>query len=140
MKSKNLTYCGNTLVYLQGAGALQPLEKAATGYIVYFVGSKESCMIIKDYRQEPIQAAEAAIRNNFRGEFSEIFNQPAYIEVFEDSDNIEIIMCPGHKESASSILWLGIICDGKIQVHEFEWEIFKSISDNSTAFICLVNG
>ncbi|RPJ26925.1 MAG: hypothetical protein EHM33_09880 [Chloroflexi bacterium] len=139
MTNSDIIYSGNARVYLEGKGALQPVDVSDPNCYTYFVGSVESAIKIKDFRPEPIHAAEAKIQNKLVGEFADVFNQPAEIEIIEEDENIEIAMRPGKQDSVSPILWMGVIYDGKMPVHKITWEALKPIRDDATAFAVLVS-
>ncbi|HEY5730129.1 MAG TPA: hypothetical protein VIS72_08765 [Anaerolineales bacterium] len=139
MDNAVIIYRGNVRVYLQGMGALQPVNIGNSEYHIYYVGTEESSIIIKDHRHEPNQAALAKLENRFEGEFADVFNQPAEVEILENEGKVEIEMLPGKQDAESPILWMGVIFDGKMSVHNITWETLKPISANVTAFAVLVN-
>lgn len=139
METKDNIYSGNARVYLQGKGALQPLDTSSSEFHTYYVGTEESSIIIKDCRPEPVRAAKATLENNIEVEFADIFNQPAEVEISEKDGNVEIKMQPGKQDDMSPILWMGVIDDGKMPVHNITWEALKPIRGDSTAFAILVN-
>jgi hypothetical protein len=88
----NPLYIGNVRVYLEGKSALLPLEIYPPKLVSYSIGSEKTNLIIKDYRRNPNRAAQNALSGNEEVEFADIFNQPAWIEVTEETENIEITM------------------------------------------------
>lgn len=139
MDNKDVIYQGNARVYLQGRGALQPTNVGSSECYTYFVGTEASAIKIKDYRQEPNRAAAAKIENRLEGEFADVFNQPAEIEIKKEDGVVEITMRPGKQDNISPMLWMGVIYDGKMPVHKITWEVLKPIEDNATAFAVLVD-
>lgn len=138
MKHKKQIFQGNARVYLQGKGALQLVDKSNAQCYTYFIGSMESEIKIKDFRQEPIQAAQATIEGRFDLEFAEVFNEPAQIKIVNSEDSIEIEMHPGKDEGNPPTLWMGTIIDGKMPVQKTEWEEIRPIYDGRVAFAALV--
>ena len=139
MEHENQIFHGNARVYLQGKGALQLVDRSNSQCYTYFIGSVESAIKVKDFRQKPIQAAQAIIEGGFEQEFAEVFNQPAEIKIVGCKDSIEIEMRAGKDEETSPILWMGVINDEKMPVHQIEWETIKPIFGNIAAFAALVN-
>jgi hypothetical protein len=139
MNNEEIIYEGNARVYLQGKGALQPIATKDIDCYTYFIGTETSSIQIKDYRTEVNQVAKAALEKRFNGEFADIFNEPARIEIFEAEGIIEIKMHPGQSDSTSPILWMGVIYDGKMPAHEITWESLKPIEGNAIAFAVLVD-
>lgn len=138
MEDRGIVYRGNARVYLQGVGALQPIDINNLEYYTYYVGTEVSLIKVKDYRQEPNQAALAEIENRSKGKFAHAFNQPAEVEIRENGENVEIKMLPGKEDIASPILWMGVINDGKMPVQKITWEVLKLLNDNAIAFAVLV--
>lgn len=137
---ETVVYRGNARVYLQGKGALQPVDISDSNCYTYFVGSAESSIKLLDFRHEPNQAAEAKLENRLNGEFADIFNQPAEVDISEKNGNVEIELKPGKQNNESPILWIGVINDGKMPVHKIAWETLKPIQGGTIAFAALVSG
>lgn len=139
MKFTEPIYRGNARVYLQGKGALQLVDKSDSDCYTYFVGSIESSIKIKDFRKEPIEAAQAIVESRSYSDFASVFNQPAEIEITECERNIEIKMHSTTRNEFLPILWIGVIHDRKMPVHKIAWEALRSIREDLTAFAILVN-
>ena len=61
MSKENYLYKGNVQIYLQGENALLPVASKTRGdQVAYFIGSKKSKLLIRDFRREPIHAAHHA--------------------------------------------------------------------------------
>ena len=81
MSKENYLYRGNVQIYLQGEKALLPVASGnRNGQVSYFIGSKKSKLLIRDFRREPLHAAHASAGVE-GAEFADAFNQPAYAEV-----------------------------------------------------------
>lgn len=131
-------YRGNVQVYLQGKGALQLVDKSDSDCYMYFVGSVESSIKIKDFRREPIEAAQTIVESGSDDNFANVFNQPAEIEITECERNIEIKMHSTTRDESLPILWIGVIHDREMPVHKIEWEALRPIQEDLTAFATLV--
>ncbi|MDL1911737.1 hypothetical protein FBQ81_13775 [Chloroflexi bacterium CFX6] len=137
---ETLVYRGNARIYLQGKGALQPVDISDINCYTYFVGSVESSIKLLDFRYDPNKAAEARLNNRLDREFADIFNQPAEVDISEKNGNVEIELKLGRQDNESPILWIGVIDDGKMPVHKIAWETLKPIQGGAIAFAALVSG
>src|ERR1044071_10503444 len=81
MSEENYLYRGNVQIYLQGQNALLPIPSNREDQIACFIGSKKSKLILRDFREQPILAAHHTPSGIKSSEFSDAFNQPAYVEV-----------------------------------------------------------
>jgi hypothetical protein len=137
MSKENYLYKGNVQIYLQGENALLPVaSKTRDNQVAYFIGSKKSKLLIRDFRREPIHAAHHA-RSGVEGtEFADAFNQPAYAEVSvsergNEPEKIEINLRP-------TVLWLGVLNDAMMPMLDIEWEILRPINAERIAFTAMV--
>jgi hypothetical protein len=142
MSKENYFYKGNVQIYLQGEKALLPVASKNRGQIAYFIGSKKSKLLIRDFRREPIHAAHASAGLD-GSEFADAFNQPAYAEVsISEGDNepekIEINLRPTSKRDDFPILWLGVLNDAMMPMLDIEWEILRPINAEKIAFTAMV--
>ena len=143
MSKENYLYRGNVQIYLQGEKALLPVASKRGNQIVYFIGSKKSKLLIRDFRREPIHAAHHA-RSGLEGaEFAEAFNQPAYAEVAisdpgAEPEKIEINLRPTSKSDDFPVLWLGVLNDAMMPMLDIEWEILRPIKADKIAFTAMV--
>jgi hypothetical protein len=144
MSKDNYLYRGNVQIYLQGEKALLPVaSKNRDGQIAYFIGSKKSKLLIRDFRREPIHAAHHA-RSGLEGtEFADAFNQPAYAEVSvsdggNEPEKIEINLRPTNKRDDFPVLWLGVLNDAMMPMLDIEWEILRPINSEKIAFTAMV--
>ena len=143
MSKENYLYRGNVQIYLQGEKALLPIaSKNRNGQIAYFIGSKKSKLLIRDFRREPIHAAHASA--GLEGsEFADAFNQPAYAEVSisergGEPEKIEINLRPPNKSDDFPVLWLGVLNDAMMPMLDIEWEILRPINAEKIAFTAMV--
>jgi hypothetical protein len=144
MSKENYLYRGNVQLYLQGEKALLPVaSKNRNGQISYFIGSKKSKLLIRDFRKGPIHAAHHD-RSGLEGsEFADAFNQPAYAEVSvsergDEPEKIEINLRPTSKSDDFPVLWLGVLNDAMMPMLDIEWEILRPINAEKIAFTAMV--
>jgi hypothetical protein len=144
MSKDNYLYRGNVQIYLQGENALLPVaSKNRDGQIAYFIGSKKSKLLIRDFRTEPIIAAHTAASGVEGSEFADAFNQPAYAEVSvaergNEPEKIEINLRPTNKRDDFPVLWLGVLNDAMMPMLDIEWEILRPINAERIAFTAMV--
>jgi hypothetical protein len=144
MSKENYFYRGNVQIYLQGEKALLPVaSRNRSGQITYFIGSKKSKLLIRDFRKEPILAAHHAGSGVEGSEFADAFNQPAYAEVSisergREPEKIEINLRPTDKSEDFPVLWLGVLSDAMMPMLDIEWEILRPINAEKIAFTAMV--
>ena len=144
MSKENYLYRGNVQIYLQGEKALLPVaSKNHDGQVAYFIGSKKSKLLIRDFRREPIHAAHHARAGLEGSEFADAFNQPAYAEVSvsergNEPEKIEINLRPTSKSDDFPVLWLGVLNDAMMPMLDIEWEILRPINSEKIAFTAMV--
>jgi hypothetical protein len=143
MLNENVLYRGNVQIHLQGARALLPVESNRENEIAYFIGSKKSRLLIRDFRAEPILAAQRNPAGIEGADFTVAFNQPAYAEVAmevlgEEPERVEIHLRPAKDNDDSSVLWLGVKNDLLMPMLDIEWEIMRPISSKKIAFTAMV--
>lgn len=130
---------GYVNIYLQGKGALQPIDINIQDPFSYYVGSPASKILVKDFRKEPTDAAKLTLLGKSKSEFADVFNQPAMVSIDEKEYGVEIELKDCTEKGNFPTLWLGVIYDGKMPVHKITWEALIPIDDNATAFAILVN-
>ena len=132
MIKENVLYQGNVQIYLQGEKALLPTGLDREDQVVYFIGSKKSKLLIRDFRKRPILAAHRGQAGIEGTEFANAFNQPAYAEVSiakgSEPEKIEINLRPTDEREDFPVLWLGIMNDLMMPMLDIEWEILRPIS------------
>jgi hypothetical protein len=143
MENENYLYQGNVHVHLQGQHALLPIDSNREDQITYFIGSRKSKLLIRDFREEPILAAQRAGSEIDAAEFAMAFNQPAYAEVSVTSngsepEKVEIHLRPGKDTEDTPVLWLGVKNDLLMPMLDIEWEILRPISSKKIAFTAMV--
>ena len=144
MSKDNYLYRGNVQIYLQGENALLPVaSKNRDGQIAYFIGSKKSKLLIRDFRTEPLIAAHSGEAGVEGSEFADAFNQPAYAEVSvsergAEPEKIEINLRPTNKSDDFPVLWLGVLNDAMMPMLDIEWEILRPINAERIAFTAMV--
>lgn len=143
MSKENYLYKGNVQIYLQGQNALLPVASKPRGdQIAYFIGSKKSKLLIRDFRRAPIHAAHASAGVE-GSEFADAFNQPAYAEVSisekgNEPEKIEINLRPTSTRDDFPVLWLGVLNDAMMPMLDIEWEILRPIKADKIAFTAMV--
>lgn len=143
MLNENVLYRGNVQIHLQGPRALLPVEPHRENEIAYFIGSKKSKLLIRDFREKPIQAAQRNPAGVEGADFAAAFNQPAYAEVAmdvlgEEPENVEIHLRPAKEDDDTPVLWLGVKNDMLMPMLDIEWEILRPISSKKIAFTAMV--
>jgi hypothetical protein len=138
--ASNLIFEGNVEVYLQGKDALLP-QGRITQNISYFIGSQQSELTLKDYRSRQIQAAQHILSGKNGFEFADVFNEPAWVKVFTNTDQstLEIEMHEATETNNHKILWLGVIDNNEMSVQPIAWEFLHPIEKNRIAFAAIVN-
>jgi hypothetical protein len=141
--NENVLYRGNVQIHLQGPRALLPTESNRENEISYFVGSKKSRLLIRDFREEAIRAAQRNPAGVEGGDFAAAFNQPAYAEVAmealgEQPEKVEISLRPAKDDEDTPVLWLGVKNDALMPMLDIEWEIMRPISAKKIAFTAMV--
>ena len=143
MSKETILYQGNVQIYLQGEKALLPTGSGREDQIAYFIGSKKSKLLIRDFRKSPMLAAQRGQSGIEGTEFADAFNQPAYAEVSiaEKSgapEKIEINLRPTDEREDFPVLWLGIMNDLMMPMLDIEWEILRPINMEKIAFTAMV--
>jgi hypothetical protein len=143
MPKEHYLYKGNVQIYLQGEKALLPVASNRQGQVSYFIGSKKSRLLIRDFRREPFHAAQHTKSGLEGAEFVEAFNQPAYAEVTiaeqgEEPEKIEINLRPTKNSDDFPVLWLGVLTDSMMPMLDIEWEILRPINAERIAFTAMV--
>ncbi|MFT3893101.1 MAG: hypothetical protein QM730_15840 [Anaerolineales bacterium] len=143
MIDKTILFRGNVQVELQGQNALIPVGEISPQKMTYYVGSKRSKILVIDYRQNPILAAQQVLSGLDGEKFADIFNQAAYAEMIgsdhaPDFEEIEIHLYPISHNGEFPVFWFGIIDDLKMPNVDAEWEILRPISRKKLAFATLI--
>jgi hypothetical protein len=145
MSKENILYQGNVQIYLQGEKALLPTGTGSgrEDQVAYFIGSKKSKLLIRDFRKRPILAAHRGQSGIEGTEFADAFNQPAYAEVSiagkgNEPEKIEINLRPTDEREDFPVLWLGIMNDLMMPMLDIEWEILRPINPEKIAFTAMV--
>jgi hypothetical protein len=143
MNAETCFYRGNVHIHLQGQDALQPIHSSREDQVTCFIGSRKSRLLIRDFREEPVLAANCAPAGIKGFEFTVAFNQPAYAEVSisgngNDPAKIEIELRDAEKDENVPVLWLGVKDDLLMPMLDIEWEIMRPISMEKVAFTAMV--
>lgn len=143
MLNENVLYRGNVQIHLQGPRALLPTDSHSADQVTYFIGSKKSKLLIRDFREEPILAAQRNPAGIEGADFTVAFNQPAYAEVAmevlgEEPERVEIHLRPAKENEDNPVLWLGVKNDMLMPMLDIEWEILRPISAKKIAFTAMV--
>jgi hypothetical protein len=142
MPNENYIYQGNVHIHLQGQHALLPIDLKYEDQVTCFIGSRKSKLLIRDFREEPILAAQRG--PGIEGtEFAVAFNQPAYAEVAvakngSEPEKVEINLRPAEDSEDIPVLWLGVKNDLLMPMLDIEWEILRPISSKKVAFTAMV--
>ena len=143
MSEPSVLYRGNVQIYLQGENALLPVDSTSEDQAAYFIGSKKSKLLIRDFRKRPMRAAHHTPSGIEGAEFANAFNQPAYVEVSiadkkNGSEKVEINLRPTKGNEDCPVLWLGVKNDVLMPMLDIEWEILRPISSKKIAFTAMV--
>lgn len=143
MSNEHYVYQGNVQVHLQGQHALLPIDSKREDQVTCFIGSKKSKLLIRDFREEPVLAAQRAPAGIEGAEFAVAFNQPAYAEVAisrngNEPEKVEIKLHPAEDRGDIPVLWLGVKNDLLMPMLDIEWEILRPISSKKVAFTAMV--
>jgi hypothetical protein len=143
MLNENVLYRGNVQIHLQGPRALLPVDSTYENQVAYFIGSKKSKLLIRDFREEPIHAAQRNPAGIEGSDFTVAFNKPAYAEVAiealgEEPERVEIHLRPAKDNEDTPVLWLGVKNDMLMPMLDIEWEILRPISSKKIAFTAMV--
>lgn len=143
MSNENFLYQGNVHIHLQGQHALLPIASKREDQVTCFIGSKKSRLLIRDFREEPVLAAQRAPAGIEDAEFAIAFNQPAYAEVAlgrngNEPEKVEINLRPAEDSDDIPVLWLGVKNDLLMPMLDIEWEILRPISSKKVAFTAMV--
>jgi hypothetical protein len=141
--NENILYRGNVQIHLQGPRALLPAEPHQQNEISYFIGSKKSRLLIRDFREDAIRAAQSHPAGVEGADFAAAFNKPAFAEVAmealgEDPEKVEINLRPAKENEDTPVLWLGVKNDALMPMLDIEWEIMRPISGRKIAFTAMV--
>jgi hypothetical protein len=128
---------GNTNVYLQGMKALKALQVSPTERVSFAIGTERSNIFVKDVRKNTLSAVEQILSGNDTIDFADIFNMPAWVEILERNDAIQIDMSECPSQGDFPTLWLGVIRNGRMPVHNVSWEVLKPVENNTTAFAAI---
>jgi hypothetical protein len=137
----NYLYRGNVQIHLQGQNALLPIRSNRDDHIICFIGSKKSKLIIRDYREQPVLAAQQTPSGIEGAEFAVAFNQPAYAEVAlaeKEPEKVEINLRAAKMDDDCPVLWLGVKNDALMPMLDIEWEIMRPIGMEKIAFTAMV--
>jgi hypothetical protein len=137
----NYLYRGNVQIHLQGPHALLPIRSNRDDHIICFIGSRRSKLIIRDFRHEPVHAANRTPAGIDGSQFAEAFNQPAYAEVSlaeKEPEKVEINLHTAKKEEDFPVLWLGVKNDLLMPMLDIEWEIVRPINEEKVAFTAMI--
>lgn len=142
MSKENEIFQGNVQIYLQGQNALIPVGDIREDQMTYFIGAKNSNLLIKDFRQNPILAAQHVLSGLDGIQFADVFNQSAYAEIFVSNKNdetasVEIKLLPTEEIEDVPTLWLGVVDDFRMPMVDLEWEILRPISLEKVAFAAM---
>lgn len=143
MNAENCFYRGKVHIHLQGQDALQPIHSSRDDRLTCFIGSRKSRLLIRDFREMPVLAAQQAPSGVEGLAFVEAFNQPAYAEISIAGQNggtekVEINLRPVEKYEEFPVLWLGVKDDALMPMLDIEWEIMRPIGVEKVAFTAMV--
>jgi hypothetical protein len=134
----NLQFQGNVNIYLQGPDALEPMANRQNGHMAYYVASPESEITIYDFRHSSVKAAKRAIATFDDLDFADVFNQPAWAEIFESDECVKIVLSESQETSPRSLLWLGVLEEDEMTSYDIVWEAIRQVDNACFAFAVLI--
>ena len=142
MASQAKIFTGNVHVYLQGMSALMPFGNLNTDNMMYYLGSKKSNLVIRDFRKYPIFVANHILSGQNGIEFADAFNTSAYAEVLISNENrksetVLVDLYPGETGKDCPTLWMGVIENRLIPAYKIEWEFLRALNQDQIAFVIL---
>ena len=142
MDNNSILFEGNARVYLQGKNALQVIPQTGLSQgIRYCIGDPSSQFFIHDFRTKSVIQAWEAIHRGYQNGFAKSFNQVSWVKILYDQSNKEIeieIRDKVDRPSQVPVLWMGILENHLMQGYEVEWEMFKYLDSQNTAFVALI--
>ena len=134
----SVIFKGNAHIYLQGNNALTPI-RTKSNRITYYIGDRKTKLLLRDFRQNPVDAAHKSFKGEKGQEFADIFNQSATVKVsISDKKKVEIDLHDIQNDGDYPTLWLGVLNDNFIPNYETEWEFLRPVNFQSTAIAVLV--
>jgi hypothetical protein len=140
MAGNYLIFQGDVKISLFGQNALLPLS-ICDEVLTSVLGSEDSNFFINEHRQNTIQMLRNLSTNEGLDGFPRVFNQSAWAEIryTPDTQGLEIDLYDATHETRAPILWMGVLNDNIMPAYKTNWEIFKSLDENNTAFCAFVN-
>jgi len=138
MSELEVLFEGNINVYLNGENALWVIDTNQTRNMDYYLGSPESKIKVTDFRYDSVNVAKQALQDEFMDSFADIFNQRANVIVRNRGDEVIVELHNPENETETRTLWLGVINDNRMPVHDVEWEIIHPISMSEVAFLVMI--
>ena len=139
MTEYQLIFEGNLRLFIEGNNALLPFKQNSQDEKGFYIGSENTNLIIRDHRSglmdEQIPFHETDISHFIRA-----FQQPAWAEVkyCENDENMEIELFESNVDGELPILWFGVLEDNIMPGYKVEWEVFKALTEDRTAFAALI--
>jgi hypothetical protein len=130
---------GNTKVYLQGLKALKTLHHEPANKISFVIGSTKSSIFVEDNRKSTITTVDQILSGNTAVDFADSFNLPAHVEINEFETGFHIKMTESSSQENQPTLWLGVIRNNQMPVHNVSWEVLKPVGKTAVAFAAIIN-
>lgn len=136
MNTSDILFEGLARLFLDGKEALK-LYNRVDGKREYFIGSSSTNLVIKDHRAKTKSTSEVALPSPSNN--SE-FYQPAWTQVrySEEDEALEIHLYDGEAKDDLPVLWFGILENNLMPGYKVEWEVFKVLEPQGTAFVALI--
>ncbi len=137
--TSSIIFEGDVQVHLYGQNALIPVY-LHDQLLASVIGVESSELIVNEHRYETIQAIKNSLPNCYPDGFLKAFNQPARVEIrYEPKKHgLNVDLYETLAETDMPILWMGVLENNLMPAYEVEWEIFKPVDENNTAFCALV--
>ena len=138
MSKIEVVFTGTTNVYLDGENALWVIDTNQNHHMDYYLGSPASKIKVTDFRLDSVNVAKQAIQNDHMNSFADTFNQSANVIIHNCGDETIVELHNPENETETHTLWLGVINDNRMPVHDIEWEIIHPISMSEVAFLVMI--
>ena len=137
--TSSLIFEGNVEVSLYGQNALIPVS-LNDELLASVVGIEGSELTVNEHRSKTIQTIRNSSSGCYPDSFLQAFNQAAWAAIYYDPDRhgLGIDLFETSAKSEMPVLWMGTLENNLTRAYEVEWEIYKPIDENNTAFCALL--
>jgi len=139
MNDYHLIFEGSLRLSLEGNSALLPINQDHRSINSFCIGSENTNIVVRDHRSKFIDD-QLTFNEKATAHFLEAFQKTAWAEVRyrDDDENMEIDLYDSDEDGELPILWLGVLENNFMPGYKVEWEVFKALSEDRTAFAALI--